>query len=297
MRTIRVKVCIRILLIFFFSLGVRAGDELRLKAPASLPTYLQMGIPGAPDLIIARDGFAVGYSYRRRQALWVCYILTAEQLAMKQVKRSNRFRADPLVEDRPVQPGEYDRSGFDRGHLAPASDMTYSQRTMEDSFFMTNISPQIPACNRGIWKRIEAQARAWAMQEKRLFVITGPIFDDNGTMGDTGISVPKAFYKVLLDMTPPYKMIAFIVPNRRTKRPIRAFVATVDEVESTTGLNFFSNLEDSLEAILEQKAEIGDWGVPLKPETPRKRRTPVRSAAPSPSEQKKESANPPHQPQ
>ena len=284
------KICIRTLLIFIFFLSVRADDELQLKAPASLPANLQMGLPCAPDLIIARDGFAVGYSYRRRQALWVCYILTAEQLAMKQLKRSNRFRADPLVEDRPVQPGEYDRSGFDRGHLAPASDMTYSQPTMEQSFFMTNISPQIPACNRGIWKRIEAQARAWAMQEKRLFVITGPIFDDDATMGDTGISVPKAFYKVLMDMTPPYKMIAFIVPNRRTKRPIRAFVATVDEVESVTGMNFFRNLEDSLEAILERKAEIDEWGAPRKSEKPRKRRPPVRRAAPSPAVQGKDSA-------
>ena len=293
---IPVKTCIRLLLIFIFSLVVRADDELRLKAPASLPSHLQMGIPGAPDLILARDGFAVGYSYRRRQALWVCYILTADQLAMRQVKRSNRFRADPLVENRPVQPEEYDRSGFDRGHLAPASDMTYSQQTMEQSFFMTNISPQIPACNRGIWKRIEAQARAWAMQEKRLFVITGPIFDDDGTMGDTGISVPKAFYKVLMDLTPPYKMIAFIVPNQKTKRPISAFVATVDEVEATTGMNFFSNLEDSLQVMLEQKAEINDWCVPLKRDPRRKRRTQVRRAAPSPSPaaaREKDSANRP----
>ena len=280
------KIWSKALLIFIIAVVVRADDGLQLKAPALLPENLQLGIPCAPDLIIAREGFAVGYSHRRRQALWVCYILTADQLAMKQVKRSNRFRADPLVKSRPVQPQEYDRSGFDRGHLAPASDMTYSQKTMEHSFFMTNISPQFPGCNRGIWKRIETQVREWAKQEKRLFVITGPIFDDNASaaMGDTEISVPVAFYKVLLDMTPPYKTIAFIVPNRNSKRPVRAFVATVDEVEATTGMNFFSNLEDSLEAMLEQKAELNDWGAPLKHEkNTRKRRPPIRRAAPSPT--------------
>ena len=231
-----------------------------VKSPAERSVNLLLGIPSESDQMIDRSGFALGYSKSRRQALWVSYILTAEHLNSPQVKRSNKFRPDPLLKFTPVRPQQYNRTGFDRGHLAPASDMTYSRETMEQSFYMTNISPQLPACNRGIWKRIETQIRAWARQESRLYVITGPVFTgESRFMKNTDISIPDAFYKVALDMTPPMKMIAFIVPNRASKKPVRSFVVTVDEVEAITGMNFFSNLDDPVENKLEKTADITGW--------------------------------------
>ena len=119
----------------------------------------KLGIPVEPDLLLQKTGFTLGYSLRYRQAVWVAYTLTAENLQAKQVRRRDKFRADPEVKKYPVQPKDYARSGYDKGHLAPAADMTYSLPSMENSFLMTNISPQIPGCNRGIWKRVENQVR------------------------------------------------------------------------------------------------------------------------------------------
>ena len=233
-----------------------------VKSPAERSTNLQLGIPSESDQMIDRSGFALGYSSKRRQALWVSYILTAEHLNARQVRRSNKFRPDPQLKFDPVRPQHYNRTGFDRGHLAPASDMTYSRETMEQSFYMTNISPQLPACNRGVWKRIETRIRDWAHQESQLYVITGPIFSgEDRFMKNTDIRIPDAFYKVALDMTPPMKMIAFIVPNRASKKPIRSFVVTVDEVEAVTGMNFFSNLDDEVENELEKRSDIGEWKI------------------------------------
>ena len=281
------KFCITSLLTCLLAVCIAGGEaetQLRLRSPAALSENLRMGVPCVPDVVIDRGGFAVGYSNRHRQALWVCYHLTAEQLKGRQVKRSGKFRADPLVKFRPVHPREYDRTGFDRGHLAPAADMSYSQQTMEHSFFMSNISPQLPGCNRGIWKRLETLVRYWAKREQRLYVITGPVLVGAvRTMGDTEITVPDAFYKVLLDMTPPFKMIGFLVPNRASRRPVRAFAVTVDEVEATTGMDFFNNLEESLEAMLERQAEINDWGAPPQPVKTRKNRPPLRHAGSSPA--------------
>ena len=104
-----------------------------------------LGIPAEPDLLLQKKGFTLGYSLQYRQAVWVAYTLTAENLQTKQVRRRDQFRADPEVKNHPVHPKDYTRSGFDKGHLAPAADMTYSFGSMSDSFFMTNISPQIPA--------------------------------------------------------------------------------------------------------------------------------------------------------
>ncbi len=163
---------------------------------------MALGIPYKTDLMLTRQGFALGYSKKYRQALWVSYILTSENLKTPKVRRLDGFSPDPAVKYRPVQPKDYLRTGYDRGHLAPAADMTYSLEPMKNSFFMTNISPQIPGCNRGIWKRLEKQIRLWALKEHKLCVITGPVFRKyNKRMGEAKIPVPYAFYKVVLDMT------------------------------------------------------------------------------------------------
>lgn len=256
------KIPVRLLLLPLLIVSAFCGDARlpSVKSPAERSVNLQLGIPSESDQMIDRSGFALGYSNSRRQALWVSYILTAEHLNAPQVKRSNKFRPDPLLKFDPVRPEQYNRTGFDRGHLAPASDMTYSRETMEQSFFMTNISPQLPACNRGVWKRIETRIRDWARQESQLYVITGPVFTgESRCMKGTDIPIPDAFYKVALDLTPPMKMIAFLVPNRASKRPIRSFVVTVDEVEAVTGMNFFTNLDDRIEAELERNSDIGEW--------------------------------------
>ena len=219
-----------------------------------------LGIPVEPDLLLQKKGFTLGYSLQYRQAVWVAYTLTAENLQAKQVRRRDQFRADPEVKNHPVHPKDYTRSGFDKGHLAPAADMTYSLPSMENSFLMTNISPQIPGCNRGIWKRVENQVRRWAIKEEKLYIITGPIFPKNlPIMGKTAIPVPEAFYKVILDLTPPMKMIGFIVPNKTSKCRIASFAASADEVERITGYDFFSELEDELENRLEKEKDIEAW--------------------------------------
>ena len=275
----KTRICLLLLpLLILTVFGGANADLPPVKAPAERSVNLRLGIPSESDQMIDRSSFALGYSKARRQALWVSYILTAEHLNAPQVRRSNKFRPDPLLKFDPVRPEQYSRTGFDRGHLAPASDMTYSHETMEQSFFMTNISPQLPACNRGVWKRVESQIRAWARQESQLYVITGPVFTgEPRMMANTDISIPDAFYKVALDLTPPMKMIAFIVPNQASKRPIRGFVVTVNEVEAVTGMDFFANLDDRIEEELEKTSDIGDWGSgddappPVRPSGRRKR--------------------------
>ena len=258
------KFLAHLLLSFALLLTVWSGDEAVVREETAgdweVPESLYLGIPRETDLLLVRRGFAIGYSSRYRQAVWVSYILSAGHLALPQLKRTAKFQADPAVRKDPVRSQEYDRSGFDRGHLAPAADMTYSFETMRNSFYMTNISPQLPGCNRGIWKRLETQVRRWAAKEGELYVITGPIFDRKPKrMGRRGIPVPVAFYKVILDLTPPRKMIAFIIPNEGSKRRLNSFVTTVDAVEKLTGCDFFSALDDEEENALESVSEFAAW--------------------------------------
>ena len=106
--------------------------------------HLIYGLPSDADLLLNRSSFAIGYSYKYRQPLWVCYILSASQLEAPKVRRRNRFAVDPDIKLNPVKPAEYRKSGYDRGHLAPAADMSYAAVPMKHSFYMSNMSPQLP---------------------------------------------------------------------------------------------------------------------------------------------------------
>lgn len=231
-----------------------------LRAEEIKSEHLLYGIPRMADVLLAREGFALGYSQKYKQAIWVCYLLTSEDLQQQPVPRRNRFSKDPAIVRRPVKPQAYTRTGYDRGHLAPAADMAYAMGPMIHSFYMTNISPQLPGCNRGIWKRIEHQIREWAEQEQQLCVITGPLFKKrNRRMGENKIPIPYAFYKVVLDMTPPMKMIGFIVPNETSRKEIFSFAVSVDTVEALADCDFFHLLPDEEENRLEKETDFSRW--------------------------------------
>ena len=222
---------------------------------------LLLGNLGKADIVVDRRGFAVGFSNQHRQPLWVIYKLTAAELQAEPYKRSNRFRHDHLIRQS-AYPKEYTRSGFDRGLLAPAADMAFSKQTMLDSFLMSNMSPQLPGFNRGVWKRLEELVRTIALKEKEIYVVTGAIFpspEEAKHLPAGRITIPKAFYKAIFDLTPPVKMIAFIIPQCSSNQPLQVFAVSVDEVEKQTGLDFFSKLPDDQEEKLEAMVNIKLW--------------------------------------
>lgn len=247
--------------LFLLPVFLAGGQRIyRLDRNRKLPENLVFGLPCPVDLILHKTGFVLGYSYERRQALWVSYMLRGKHLTGKKVKRIDKFQIDPEVLIDPVHPDEYAKSGYDRGHLAPAADLRYSLPSMKDSFFMSNMSPQLPACNRGCWRRVESQVRKWAIKEKRVYVISGPIFGERPKMlGRTNIPIPDYFFKIVFDTTPPVKMIAFIVPNRGDRRRVGSFTVTTDHVETLTGYDFFTEMYDPLEERMEKQCDFKAW--------------------------------------
>ena len=223
---------------------------------------LTLGVPGPADTIIDRPGYALGYIEAHEQPAWVIYRLTAEELRTKVSSRSDDFRADPDIQTRSATPADYKKSGFDRGHMAPAADMAHSARTMSDSFYMSNICPQRPECNRKIWKDLENQVRKFALAEQDVYIVTGPILPKKTTLtiGANQVSVPDAFYKIIYDQSPPRKMLAFIVPNAGSSAPLQSFIVTVDMVEAETGLDFFPLLPQPLQEELESTIDVNAWG-------------------------------------
>jgi endonuclease G len=214
-------------------------------------------LPISNDKIIEHSYYSLGYSETHKHAAWVYYRLTTE-FVTGQAKRKNKFKPDPLTEPNAAELADYEASGYDRGHLCPAASMSLNQLAMEESFYLSNMSPQIPNFNRGIWKKLETQVRKWVEQEDTLHVVSGAILTDSlGNLGSNKITIPAYYYKVIYDPTGTQKMIAFILPHQKIKGDIYLFSVSVDEVEKRTGINFFSELDDALENKLE--AEVIRW--------------------------------------
>jgi endonuclease G, mitochondrial len=140
---------------------------------------------------------------------------------------------------------------------------------MQESFMMSNISPQTPEFNRGIWKELETEVREWAKKEHKIIVVTGPVFKDSkGSIGKEEVLVPGYFFKIIYDATGEPKIITFLLPNEKSDRPITDFAVSADEAEKLTGFDFFSQLPDSLETKLEAKVELAGWFEGYSPAEP-----------------------------
>lgn len=223
-----------------------------LKAQELLPT-------STTGQIIKHTYYTLSYSETHEQAEWVYYELTSDLIQGSQARTDN-FREDPFVTSGSAQLTDYRGSGFDRGHLCPAGDMKLNRVAMSETFYMSNMSPQIPSFNRGIWKKLEAVVRNWGAAEGRIYVVTGGVLSSfESSIGANNVTVPKHYFKVIYNPNKDGKMIAFILPNEKSSKPLESFVVSVDEIESRTGIDFFPDLNDSLENALESNSNITSW--------------------------------------
>lgn len=212
------------------------------------------------ELIIRHKGYSLVYSEEHEQAIWVGYELTAEE-TKKEFKRTDKFIPDPLIVTGSADVDDYKKSGFDRGHLAPAADMGWDSTAMMESFYFSNMSPQVAAFNRGIWAQLESLVRVWAKENKALYITTGPVLRKGlPTIGHNKVSVPEYYYKVILDYTEPEKKaIGFIMKNEGSDLLVQSYAVPIDSVEKMTGLDFFEALPDGVEKELESVADTAKW--------------------------------------
>ena len=210
--------------------------------------------------IINHKYYNLCYSEKHEQAYWVSYTLDNERLS-DSVKRTNDFRIDPSVKTGSATLMDYKGSGYDRGHLAPAGDMKFSLEAMSESFFMSNMSPQVPSFNRGIWKKLEFFIRECAKYEGQLYIVTGPVLTGiYPTIGISEVSIPEYYFKTILDyVEPELKGIGFILPNNKSKKPLQSFAVSIDDVERITGIDFFHSLPDEIENKIESDYSFNNW--------------------------------------
>lgn len=241
------------------------SSEAILNEPVdeTLPYELAQVTDNRPEQVIEHVGYTVSYNPEWHVPNWVAWELTNQESSGEE-KRSNHFVPDPLVEGDPVVTKDYSGSGYDRGHMAPAGDMKWSEQAMRESFYMTNMCPQLHNLNAGDWKSLEDLERDWAQAYGNIYIACGPIVDETyETIGNVRkIAIPSAFYKVFLRQKgDEWTSIGFVMPHVAGTKPLLTYLSTVNEIEDLTGIDFFYLLPDEVEEQVEAMCEVGDWSL------------------------------------
>lgn len=220
--------------------------------------------------------YTVCYRESYEEPEWSAYRLTSDQL-VKNTDRNSGFRQDKSIKTGTAVSTDYSNSGYDKGHLTPAGDMLFDEAAEYDTFYLSNICPQTSGLNRGLWSTLEDTVRKWCSDYQRVYVVSGPVLNKSAEefnqIGEKNkISVPEYFYKVILvpiykdeeDLSTPEDAISvmavgFVMPNEKCTKNIWDYAKTIDEIETLTGLDFFSALDDSIENKIETEFNQSLW--------------------------------------
>ena len=245
------------------------GSEQVLHAAVALPEKWAIDYsdpywwqPAAKDegALVTHYAYRLEYAEAHEQARWVAYLLTRDHASNDTVERKDHFRKDPLVKTGSAATTDY-KSPYDRGHLAPANDMAWEFQAMDESFFMSNMSPQLDKFNRGAWKTMEARVHNWAIEYDSLYIITGPCLEGTltQTIGKNNVTVPKYYYKVVLDLKRNQAIGIWMANEAVDSKNLKQYATSVREIEQKTGIDFFPALPDDIEEALETKPCIDCW--------------------------------------
>ncbi|MEF8805019.1 MULTISPECIES: DNA/RNA non-specific endonuclease [Bacteroides] len=239
-------------------------DEPKTNTSLQVLSSKELAIPISmtpqQEQIIRHTGYTVSYNKELKLPNWVSYELTREETKGKE-KRNNRFIADPLVKGIIATNADYARSGYDKGHMAPAADMKWSPQAMKESFYFSNMCPQHPQLNRRGWKNLEEKIRDWAIADSAIIIICGPIITKQPkTIGKNKVAVPQQYFKVILSpFVRPMRAIGFLFNNRQALEPLSTYAVTVDSIERLTNMDFFASLPDEIENKIEAEENYFQW--------------------------------------
>lgn len=213
--------------------------------------------------VIVYYGFTSSYNHSTLVPNWVAWELTAEEVE-GELSFKPSFSLDPNLEGRQASREDYSNSGWDKGHMAPRADMKWSELSLVESYYFTNICPQNHNMNAYDWCTVEKLCRKMALKHGVVFVVCGPIFTTNeyGTIGDNKVMVPDYFFKAMLVPSgDSYESIAFVMQNSEERHSLCEYAMTVDSLESILGRDLFMNLDNEVESIVESIVDFGFWGI------------------------------------
>lgn len=211
------------------------------------------------NVVVHHDQYSLSYIESHEQAEWVAYSLDIHDLNKSANYDRPYFNQDKKVKSKSAHWRNFKNSGYNKGHLCPAADRKANFEDYEATFLTSNASPQLYEFNAGIWNRLEQKVRYWSARYDGLYVVTGGVLTDGlKTIGSENVAVPDFFYKIILTKDGK-NMLGFLLPHKESDKPLYNYIVSVDSIESITGIDFFPELEDTIEDELEKGNGYSNW--------------------------------------
>jgi len=215
--------------------------------------------------------YSIEWDFTKKSQRWSCYQMYAEN----SVSNTSRYTGTPQYPSDPDIPSTYQfasdpywNTGFDHGHICPSADRLCSSEANYQTFFLTNMQPQVNGFNSGVWSNMELRLRNWNRNSFRdtLYVCKGGTIDNASQILRTlknGLIVPKYFFMAVLCIKDQeYKAIGFWVEHEdNDDDDLRKYAVSIDELEELTGIDFFCNLPDATEKAVESNVYPQSWGL------------------------------------
>lgn len=213
----------------------------------------------------------VTYSYEydctKKHVRWVAF--TFDNVTSKEVaERGKTYYADPNIPQKYQTKRDDYYSPYNRGHMVASSDRQYSQEANSQTFYYSNISPQIETgFNQSgtTWDKIESKVQEWGKvsnSEDTTYIVKGTSIDYAILeTGKYGVQIPKYYFSTILSYkNGKYKAIGFYIEHTFDKsKDIKKCAKSIGELESITGMNFYHNLPDAIETEVEASYNENDW--------------------------------------
>ncbi len=250
---------------------------------ASLSVHTTLGVPdgnftvdpsNTTRYLSVKHQYVVSYNATLKVPNWVSWEVNSSWFGS--AARQNDFRIDDTLPS-PLaamqgQLADYSGSGYDRGHMCPSADRESSVLDNSNTFYLTNMIPQAPNNNQGPWADLENYARTLALSGKELFIVSGPVFDDPNNIARTrsgaGVAIPSSTFKVIVvldsvgqgaaNVTTTTRVIAVLMTNALTiprADPWTRYCSTARAIEAKTGLNFLSDVPQSVQDVVETQKD------------------------------------------
>ncbi|KAG7488647.1 hypothetical protein MATL_G00037140 [Megalops atlanticus] len=220
------------------------------------------GFPLAGAEIRHYANHTLSYDQAKRTPRWVAEHISSQKLLGKAERKHCKFRPDPSVPELFTAHNEdYLRSGWSRGHMAPAGNNKFSEQAMAETFYLSNIVPQNYENNAGFWNRLEMYCRELTKRFEDVWIITGPlvlpVVGADGkknvsyqVIGKDDVAVPTHLFKLILAQrkgfqSPTLAVGAFVVPNQPISfdHPLTEFQVSLTDLERMSGLTFFPKVD------------------------------------------------------
>jgi len=245
--------------------------EYDTEAPAGAVFFagapVRMAPPAPPDIrILHRGEFVIGWSDRLRHPVWCAYHVKRD--ALYDAGERPGFTKDRSVPAAP-SPADYTKSGYDRGHMVPnyAIATRYGNDERKKTFMMSNIAPQVPSLNRGVWRDVEHRiADLWAARYGEIWVIVGCISSGKETISGSSIDVPSAYYQLIVAQEGlDVRSLAILLDQSVAWNEWAARnLVTVDELEQLAGLDFYPELPSFIQDPLEADLPTRLWPIRVR---------------------------------